>query len=299
LPELTTQPGYRGLVPGFDIRLWGLTSHANTLGAVASIFLVLEVAEPSSRKWVRNCILAAATLALIMTQSKTSILAAVLGLLTITIWHLVVFLQETNRSSVKNNNLLGIFFVTLLISPPVILGGWLLFADSSLIIAIEREFDPIAVGHLSTASGRDLVWQLAVKSGLESPVFGWGAGFWEKIRLMPGMSGAAHAHNLFLQVFTRSGFVGLTALAIFLYFLLRYSIRSAKNTRGGGAALMVLFLTRAIFEVPIQPNAILGGEFFAMMGFFIYTISRGAKPIIKTQEIEPVFPSFVKIPISK
>lgn len=299
LPELTTQPGYRGLVPGFDIRLWGLTSHANNLGAIACIFLVLEAAEPSSRKWVRNCILAAATVALIMTQSKTSILAAILGLLTIAIWRLVVFIKESNISSVKNNNSIGIFLVTLFVLPPVVLGVWLLFSDLSLTVAVERELNQRAVGDLETASGRDVIWQYAVESGLGSPVFGSGIGFWEKIRLMPGMHGASHAHNQFLQVFSRSGFVGLIALTILLFLLLRYSLRAAINTRGGSVALMVLFLTRAMFEVPIQPNSILGGEFIALMGLLIYTIDRGAKPIIKTQEIDPAFTNLVKSPGSK
>jgi O-antigen ligase len=100
---------------------------------------------------------------------------------------------------------------------------------------------------------------------------------------MRDLSAASSAHNLFLQVFSRSGFFGLFALLLFFYFLLQYSIRASSFTRGGSVAFMVLFLTRGIFEAAIQPNSILAGEFFAMMFFFLYVIDRGAKPIKEVQ----------------
>jgi hypothetical protein len=40
---------------------------------------------------------------------------------------------------------------------------------------------------------------------------------------------------------------------------------------------MVIFFTRATTEVIMQPNAILAGEFFVMMTYFIYVMDRGAR----------------------
>jgi O-antigen ligase len=92
------------------------------------------------------------------------------------------------------------------------------------------------------------------------------------------LAAAATAHNLFLQIFSRSGFVGLVALLVFLYFLIRYSIYAAKPTRGGSIALLAVFLMRSAFEANIQLNTLLSAEFFAMMAHFTYVIDRGARP---------------------
>ena len=277
-PQLVFQPGYIGLIPGFDSRFWGVTSHANALGAVASMFLVLELAEPSAKAWVRASILSATGLTLILTQSKSSIAAAFVGFFIIFCWRL---LSRSNKAIADSKGgslipiaLLGGFIISILGG-----GAFIMFFDTDILDALQGQLDARAVGHLSTATGRTLIWEAAINGGLESPLFGQGGDYWgPENRLRLGLAAAATAHNLFLQIFSRSGFVGLAALLVFLYFLIRYSIHAAKPTRGGSIALLAVFLMRSAFEANIQLNTLLSAEFFAMMAHFTYVIDRGARP---------------------
>jgi hypothetical protein len=96
-------------------------------------------------------------------------------------------------------------------------------------------------------------------------------------RQSTGLNGAVHAHNLYLQAFSRAGFVGLASLLLLLAYIIRYSFRAAKVTGGGSLALLAMFLVRSITEVPLQPNGILGGEFFAFMALLVYSFDRAAQ----------------------
>ena len=284
-PQLAIQPGYVGLIPGFNSRLWGVTGHANGLGSVACALLILEAAEPSARAWLGRSILVAAALALILTQSKTSIVAASLGLSMIFGWRLLLKAGEKEKAGGTNQSFIITGLIGVLVTLIVVIGAWAMFSDTSVLATLERKLEARAVGDLSTATGRTYIWEVAIEGGLENPLFGQGLGFWSvDNQLRWGLNGAMHAHNLFLQVFSRSGFVGLAALLVFLYFLLRYAMRASKITRGGSIAMITIFLIRAMSEVGISPNAILGSEFFAMMACFIYIIDRGAKPAQKTNK---------------
>lgn len=280
-PRLVMQSGYIGLIPGFDLRFWGVTSHANTLGAVACMFLVLELAEPSAKAWLRTSILAAAGLTLILTQSKASILAAFVGFSIIIYWRLLSqadgAITGNKRGSLIPIGLLGGFAISI-----SVVAALAIFLDMDILSALEGQLDARAVNHLSTATGRTLIWDAAIEGGLQSPLFGQGADFWGlENRLQLGLTGAASAHNLFLQTFSRSGFVGLLALFVFFYFLVQYSIRAAKPTRGGSIAILAVLLMRSMFEANFQLNSVLAGEFFVMMAHFTYVIDRGAKPLFK------------------
>lgn len=294
-PSLAIQPGYTSLIPGFTARLWGLAGHANSMGSVACALLILEAAEPSAKAWVKGCILAVAALALILSQSKTSIAAAFIGLCIILGWRLLSNVGAKARITHANqSHALSILIVAL--SAFVAIGGaWLMFSDTSLLTSLEHQLEGRAVGRLETGSGRTYIWDRAIQGGMESPLFGQGLDFWHlENRLRWGLTGAVNAHNLFLQVFSVSGFIGLAALLVFLYFFLRYSIRAAKVTRGGSIAMFTVFLIRAMAEVAITPNSILGGESLAMMAYFIYAIDRGAKGFQETRA-EPTWRNgFVK-----
>lgn len=296
VPQLAVQPSYMGLIPGFNSRLWGLTAGPNALGSVAGLLLVLEAAEPSARKWLRNSIFLAAALALVLTQSKTSILAALLGLLIIYGWRLATGIQRKTSGGGRNETLIITVLIGTFVSLLVVAGAWAMFFDTAILSSLERKLDARAIGDLTHASGRTWIWTVAIQGGLENPLFGQGLGFWSvDNRLRWGLGGAVHAHNLFLQAFSRAGFVGLAALLVFLYFVYRYSLRAAQRTRGASIALAAMFLVRAAFEVPLQPNAILGAEFFPMMAFFLYVIDRGAKSIQKTGLSAPIRTRYIKV----
>jgi len=276
-PQLALQHGYNdGLIPGFNVRLWGVTSHPNTLGAIACVLLILEVAEPSARVWLRISILISAGLALIMTQSKTSIMAALIGFLIIFVVHILA----KKRDKPGNSREIVISLIVVFFALVTVIVAWVVFYDWGVTNALNRSLGTNAISSLSSATGRTAIWEVAIAAGLENPLFGQGGDFWNQhVRLRPGFSGASSSHNLFLEIFARSGFVGLAALLIFLYFLVRYSVRASENTHGGSIALMAAFFVRAMFESTLDTTAIYSGSFFAIIAYFIYVMDRGAKPI--------------------
>jgi O-antigen ligase len=282
-PDLAMDLNYNGLIPGFSSRLYGMTSSTNTMGAVACTLLVIEVAEPSARAWLGRSILVAAGSALLMSQSKTSILSALIAILIIYGWRMFSkILGESAGSRHKNSTAVAlIIVVSVSIS---VAGTWAMAYDWDALSSLQRKINSSAIADISTATGRTIIWSAAIAGGMENPFFGQGANFWNlDYRLRSGLSGAVHAHNLFLQTFTISGFVGLLALLLFLFFLGLYTIRAAKTTRGGSIAFMVIFFIRSLTEVPLQPNTIIAGESFAMIAYFLYVMDRGCKLAKKTK----------------
>jgi O-antigen ligase len=85
-----------------------------------------------------------------------------------------------------------------------------------------------------------------------SPIFGYGPNLWDKsYRLAIGLPNATHAHNQFMDTLSRSGLVGVTALAAYALLLLGMSLRYARATAGLSLALFMALFLRAISEVPL------------------------------------------------
>jgi exopolysaccharide production protein ExoQ len=287
-PEYAVEPNYVGLIPGFDVRLWGVMAHANSLGSIACALLVLEAAEPAGRRWLGVCVLATAACALIMSQSKTAVGAALVGASTIGVWRLVRSVRQRVGRGAPHKEPIAVALMAVLSGSLLVVGALVVFLYPSMLASITRHLDDRAVGELTTATGRTRIWSIAVQRWLESPIFGQGANFWqEKIELRLGLTGATNAHNLLLQAFSCAGVVGVATLLIFLYFLFRYSMRAASRTRGGSVGVMAMFVVRSIFEVPIQPNDILGAETIVVMAYIFYVMNRGVGPIAEGRATAP------------
>ena len=272
-PNLALQIGYNdGLIPGFNIRLWGVTTHANTLGAAACVLFLLEAVEPSAKVWFRRGILIITGLVLIMTQSKTSIFAVLVGLLIIAIGRILT--KNRDQSRYSSEIVIGLIIVSSALL--AVSAAWIMLYDWGVSAVLNRNLSANAVYGLSNATGRTSIWEVAIAAGLENPLFGQGVDFWNQhVRLRAGFSGATSAHNLFLEIFSRSGFIGLIALLIFLFFLVRYSLRAYKNTNGGSIALLAAFFVRAMFESTIDTDAVIASSFFGGIAYFIYVMDRG------------------------
>jgi O-antigen ligase len=126
-----------------------------------------------------------------------------------------------------------------------------------------------------TVSGRTEVWDIAIKSFLESPLFGhgyylmtstgtmyvWGAQRWQT------------AHNIYLHVLSGTGLVGFFLLAWALFFVLSPLARYLKSrTRVRKVAMFIFllvawYLALGFFELsfggPIDPEVVL---FFLILG---------------------------------
>lgn len=277
-PTLALQPGYAGLIPGFNQRLWGITATANTLGSCALALFMIEVCEPAKRRWLHWLLLVGAAVTMVMSQSKAAVGTATLGTSLVALWRWLQTMRDSAAGRGGRGELMAVLGFTAVASV-FIAGVWFVIAEPSLFGSLGRKLDSRAVADLSTGTGRTFIWQFAIEAGLESPIFGHGANFWGlETRLRTGLTGATHAHNQFLQVFSRSGFLGLLSYLWFFGLLVVYAWRALGPTRGGSLVFLLVFFIRSLVEVPLQPNSVLGGEFFAFMMLLVYVIDRGAKP---------------------
>lgn len=283
-PTLALQPGYAGLIPGFNERLWGITASANTLGSCALALFMIEFCEPSKRRWLHWILLVGAVVTMVMSQSKAAIGTATLGTVLIGLWRWLQRIRDTAAGRGGRGELMAMLGFTAVASA-FVAGLWFVIVDPGLFGSLGRNLDSRAVSDLSTGTGRTLIWQFAIDAGLDSPIYGHGANFWGlETRLRTGLTGATHAHNQFLQVFSRSGFLGLLSYLWFFGLMVVYAWRALGPTRGGSLAFMLVFFLRSLVEVPLQPNSLLGGEFFAFMMLLVYVIDRGAKPRVAAAE---------------
>lgn len=287
LPNLALQPGYTGLVPGFNQRLWGITASANTLGSAALALFLIEVCEPTKRRWLHAILLMGALVAMVLSQSKTALVAGLTcaALLATWRWFLATRTSATGRAG--HGALLAIAGLCLLGCVAVSL-MWVMLADPRILGGFVRKLESRAVADLATGTGRVDIWWFAIKSGLESPIFGHGADLWGvETRLRTGLTGATHAHNQFLQVFSRSGLIGLLAYVWLFCLLVIYTMRAFGPTRGASLALFLAFFVRSFVEVPLQPNSVLGAEFFSFLLLFVYLVDRGARERIEFKDFVP------------
>lgn len=271
-PSLALQNSDKALIPGYGIRLWGLTSHANVLGPAALTLCLIEWAAPYKYVVAHRLTLLSGFTALIWTQSKTSILAALIAAL-------VIFSYRTFRSSLIPKLMPGLQSNRRHYAPVIALAAGLLIVISILIAVVFSDsiaiFSSIsrrlATFDWNTFQGRTLIWHQAITEGLKNPLFGYGLNLWSaEYRAVTGLNSAFHAHNQFLQVFSVAGAFGTLAMVIYLLVLGRMSIAVARASRGVSLALFAVLIVRSLTEVPIQFGAFIGGDFLSHLAFLLF-----------------------------
>jgi exopolysaccharide production protein ExoQ len=286
-PEAAIQPGYGGLIPGFNVRLWGTTSHANSLGAVTCGYILLEMAEPVRKRWMHLFLLGLAMMCLVLSQSKTSIGSVIAGGVIIygtRAWH--YFNQKGRSYNTEGSQILALLLsiACLLLA---IYAAYAIFGEGSVLKSLGNKLDAKAVSGLSDGSGRLSIWSAAIDAGMQNPLFGQGANYWNpETRARLGLSFAIGAHNQYLQIFSLSGLVGLSAFLVFVFYLIRYGIRGGKVSDNATIAMLVVFLIRSMMETPITANAVLASEYLSMTGFIVFIIDRGARRLNTSRNSE-------------
>lgn len=274
LPSLALQPGYQGLIPGFNMRLWGVVAAPNQMGAIASGLLIVQFIVRSQNPIRHHFVTLCTLITLALSQSKASIAAAVLGLSVLALWRL--WHNAPDRPSNPERRMIGVLLFAF-IAATLIAGIWTALDNPESLRAFERRFDSDAIGSLSTATGRVYIWQYAIKQGLESPLFGQGISIWnQEARAAIGLNGASSAHNLYLQAFSRAGVIGLAGLLAIIVLIATFAVKAAIISHGGSLALLAVFLVRSLFEVAFHPNSIFGAEFFSFIVMMIYITDRAA-----------------------
>jgi len=120
-------------------------------------------------------------------------------------------------------------------------------------------FSRLSVSSFRDSSGRTIIFQNAIESFSNDPIFGAGVGS----KLNPFSSGEASAHNVFLQAVGETGFVGVTLLILILIIVAtRYSPKSSLP------ALACLFI------VSLTDNHFLAVQFHLTLGLLYLSLLR-------------------------
>lgn len=217
-------------------RMTGLGGHPNQTGVLASFILVSLYARCDSGQFSRlfkAFAIIVALVALVLTQSRTSLIAAGIGCLTF-------FLLKNRWNAVLIPILLCLAAAAALI----------VSLDSQILAVFARSGN---ADELLTGTGRSFIWELSWSLVQRAPVFGYGfnstyAIFMEEAYLLAGDVGIyvfPHSHNLFLQLLLYGGVIALALFALLTVSIMRSAV-VARDPRI--AALLACYLSFSITE---------------------------------------------------
>jgi len=238
------RPYDAGFIPLLHSRLHGLAPHANVLGALLCVMLLLLplVARPT-RAFRAEVLLLIGLL--IWTQSKTSLLAAAFGACCFLAWR---------AAATGAPRRLFAFYVGSGLALLGIASG----AASVSGRLVSAVLHPSAVDR-AALTGRPAIWAATVAVWQSNKTFGYGLSLWDvKMRLaelsrigFPSPS----AHSQFYQSLGESGLVGLIGLLAYLVIVTRISLRLFEPTHGVLFGLIGADVLRCFTEVPLRTAA--------------------------------------------
>lgn len=237
-----------GLFPGIDWRLFGLTAHANTLGSVALLGILLELYWPSRHASVRLLNLLGATAVLILAQSRTAWAAAPLIFV---VARVPMLLAPGDARAFRRAvwTLVACFAAVIVVACAMTVFGGIEY--------LQRKTD------LGTLNGRFQIWDITLEAWRENMLFGYGPEIWgAERRARLNMFHVGQAHNQAIQTLGEAGLVGLALLMAYLLTLLYAACRRFIESRGLTLALLVLVLTRCVTEAPMRSEGLLSWATF-------------------------------------
>ena len=254
IPAWAVQPGYDiGIIPGFEIRLYGLSGHANQLAVAAFLAFVLLLHDPSAPR--RRLHIAACLAVLLLVQSKTFFLLVPIALAVR--WGFALL-------PAKRPQALG--FAVAGMTGLLILGAMVLDAHSS------TEVSEVALGE-DTYHARTVIWDITLREWAQRPLFGYGPTLWDHEMGMRhldemGWLVRGHAHNQYVQVLGHSGIIGLVCFVAFLVWLIARGVRLAWRGDGRELSLIAVILVRSMVE-PFMHAQILDVGALFMLGTMV------------------------------
>jgi O-antigen ligase len=230
----------------------GVFSHKNSLGIFGILgCLICFYNYLKTKNYYHLFISLICLFLLLASKSATAILALVASLCFYFAFKLI-----------KNKIWVFVMLLTLLIC------FVLLLYSVPLPNLLEAVFNKL--GKDSSLTGRDVIWPMLIKIGMQQPVFGFGYGSFfrgDETLWVSNLIGwkAFHAHNGFLQIFLETGLVGLSIVVVFLIDLILRMIKS-KNYK-------LLFFLPTIFVYNFSEAGLFNIGFMPIfiVGLFLFT----------------------------
>jgi O-antigen ligase len=211
---------------------------------------------------------------LVLAQSKTAWVAALLGLLLVrwTWFRQRAFPGDPWRASA------GLVVVACLMAAALaVVLGW--SARQDAVIGFITDFN------LLTLTGRTEIWQVTFDEFMRSPLIGYGPSIWDlPFRYEHRMLHVGQAHNQFIQTLGQAGLLGLGALLLHLSYVSRALLRNWIVMQGLGVVLLLVLLARCMAESPMRMGGIIGLDGWFQMLVFVsagYAATKGRNAWLK------------------
>jgi len=247
-PTMVLDSSYsQGLLPGVP-RFGGVSAHPVMMGLLSQTALLLLWARPFQRRWLTVCAWILGLSVLFLAQSKTAWLAFM-----ITACCMVVVRRGADsigRLGDTRDNTFGVLALVGVIGVAVIvLVGGLVFDVGGMV----GDFLGSSEGaQLTSLTGRDRIWVVALEEWHNNPLFGYGPTIWDgAYRQAIGMPNATHGHNQMIDTLARCGTVGAFGLVVYAAVLMVLSVRFARATRGLSLAMFLTLALLSVSEVPL------------------------------------------------
>lgn len=256
-PRLVLETGYNGLIPGFNIRLAGLTEHANSLGIIAVIGLFLELSKyVCDRPNVFFLLVSGANL--VLAQSKTSWVIAIVGFIIFGIAAVRKRRLQEQRRDFDLMVLCGAFFLATVIFLIVLFK----FDSMQAFLVTDRT-------GLVSFTGRTRIWDVTLNEFLNNPISGYGPSIWDlSYRFQHEMMHVGQAHNQYVQTLGQAGILGISGLTFYIYLLVLRGYQGWSETYGFSFFIVTVLLIRGFSESPMRMIGIMDFDSFTHLFAF-------------------------------
>ncbi len=236
----------QGYIPGLP-RFFGLSGHATTMGLLSALAFWFLIAYPLKNQRNNIMLLALMLISLILSQSKTVLAMSVLSL---PIFYL--FSNSHSKPSTVNITTHSIKLIVTAIGLILLSMILLIFSLIDLEKWVYQNISPEQIHNLTTLTGRDVIWAIALEEFNRNPLFGYGGGLFSSVhRIEIGMINATDGHNQFFDTLGRAGLIGLSSNLILYVFMGYYALKFAEITKGLSLNLFLLIALYSTTAVPV------------------------------------------------
>lgn len=252
-PDFVMHRPETGWIPGLDWRLFGLAPHANALGPIALLAMVIELHSPARSRLLKWLCLLSAAAVFLLAQSKTS--WATVPLMLVFVWLPLALRDAATGDDPASNFRRSVWTLFGAIVVVALMASALVAFDA--VNFVEHRSD------LVTLSGRTQIWDITLRAWRDNVLFGYGPEIWGPERQREfQMFYVGHAHNQVVQTLGVSGLVGLVLLLGYLGTLLAAAMRNFMASRGMVLVLLMLMLVPGVTEAPMSGSGLLSWTTF-------------------------------------
>lgn len=233
---------YEPLPGGKFLHRMGGLSHPNTMGQFSALALILGAIQlrlGTRYRGIVILVMMAAGMSLIFSVSRTSAVAAIVGLA-------VVY-----RDQIFKRNQVTWGLIALVLGVGVIgLGVVFLDFDQKIdnrIASLLSKSSESDSDELTSATGRTVIWAKSISLINERPLTGWGAGTSKELL----KDYTFYTHNLFLNVLLSTGIIGGLLIAGLMFSMLW---KAARKPSVVADALIVFIFLNGLMENVIFSN---------------------------------------------